>query len=53
MSVVRDIEKEQGWNYSKQQLEGIEATIKNNFVLITGLAGCVDCDTEYLSEYEG
>ena len=53
MSVVRDIEKQQGWNYSKQQLEGIEATIKNNFVLVTGLAGCVDCDTEYLSEYEG
>ena len=32
-------QKEQGWNYTEQQLEGIKSTLDNNIVLISGYAG--------------
>lgn len=39
-SKIKEQEKLQGWNYTEQQLQGIEETLKNNIVLITGFAGC-------------
>ena len=50
--VVKEIEKEQGWEYTHQQLEAIKQVMTNNFVLITGYAGCVDCDTEFFNGVE-
>ena len=50
--IVTRLEKDQGWCYGKEQMEGIEATLKNNVVLITGYGGCVDCDTEYFNGTE-
>lgn len=32
-------EEEQGWEYTEQQLEGIQAVLENNVVIITGYAG--------------
>lgn len=37
--VVKKIEKEQGWEYTHQQLYAIEQVMTNNFVLVTGQAG--------------
>ena len=37
--IVRDLEKEQGWNFGKEQMIGIKSTMLHNVVLITGYAG--------------
>ena len=37
--VVKEIEKEQGWEYTNQQLKAIETVFNNSFVVITGYAG--------------
>lgn len=39
MQIVREIEEEQGWNYTDEQIEAIEMTLDNNIVVINGLAG--------------
>lgn len=39
MDTVRQIEKEQGWCYTDEQLSAIEAILDNNVVVVTGLAG--------------
>lgn len=39
MDIVRDIEKEQGWEHTDEQLLGIETVLKNNVVIITGYGG--------------
>lgn len=57
---IRAIEKRKGFEYTSEQREGIETVLKNPLVVVTGLAGCVDCDTEFfngvewkkISEYE-
>lgn len=36
---IKDQQEKQGWNYTEQQIEGIEATLNNNVVLISGYAG--------------
>ncbi|GAA0071772.1 ATP-dependent RecD-like DNA helicase [Clostridium sardiniense] len=36
---VKEIELKQGWSFTTEQLQGIESTLKNNVVLITGYAG--------------
>lgn len=38
-TTVNEIEEQQGWQYTEEQKEGIKATMSNNFVVITGLAG--------------
>lgn len=38
-ATVRTIEKRRGFEYTDEQLLGIETTLKNNVVVITGLAG--------------
>ena len=37
--MISKIEADQGWNFTKEQLSGIESTLKYNVVLITGYAG--------------
>lgn len=39
IDTVRQIEKEQGWCYTDEQLNAIEAILDNNIVVVTGLAG--------------
>jgi len=58
---IKRAEEEQGFEFTDEQTEGIKSLLKNNVSLVTGLAGCVDCDTEYfngtrwvrISEYNG
>lgn len=38
--VVKRQELEQGWEYTDQQIEGIESILKNSVTVIHGLAGC-------------
>ncbi len=38
-SIVNEIEKEQGWNYTREQREGVKTALDYNLVLVTGLAG--------------
>lgn len=49
---VHALEEKQGWKHTDEQLDGIRATLEHNVVLITGLAGCVDMDTEYFNGHE-
>ena len=49
---IKEVEKRQGWDYTEQQIEGIKTALENQVVMITGLAGCVDCDTEYFNGVE-
>ena len=37
---VKQLETNQGWDYTDEQIEGIQAVLENQVVLITGLAGC-------------
>jgi len=46
---IKNLELKQDWEFNKEQHTAIETLIKNNLVLITGMAGCVDCDTEYFN----
>ena len=36
---VKQVENNQGWEYSEQQFKGIETVLENQVVMITGLAG--------------
>ena len=49
---IKNVEERQGWDYTEQQIEGIKTVLENQVVMITGLAGCVDCDTEYFNGTE-
>lgn len=37
--IVSDLEKEQGWEHTDEQMHGIESVLFNNVVVITGKAG--------------
>lgn len=57
MDTIKEVEKRQGWNYGEEQLKGIETSLKNNFILITGFGGCgkssiVNGMLKVLSKYE-
>lgn len=49
---IKRLEELQGWEFTDQQLDGIKAVLEKNVVIITGFAGCVDCDTEYFNGRE-
>lgn len=51
-NVVKALENRRGFGYTDEQKQGIETILKNNVVVITGLAGCVDCDTEFFNGKE-
>lgn len=36
---IKIVEKNQGWEYTEQQIEGIKTVLENQVVMITGLAG--------------
>lgn len=46
---VAELEKEQGWNYTEEQLKGIYSVLENQVTVVVGSAGCVDCDTEFFN----
>lgn len=46
---IERAEKDQGFAFADEQTEGIKSVLNSNVSLITGLAGCVDCDTEYFN----
>jgi len=49
---IKKLEEKQKWEFSSEQIEGIKAILENQIVMITGSAGCVDCDTEYFNGTE-
>ncbi len=49
---IKETEKQQGWEYTEQQFNGIKTVLENQVTIITGYGGCVDADTEYFNGYE-
>lgn len=43
-------EEIQGFSFTDEQKQAIRDSIYHNVIAITGGAGCVDCDTEFLSQ---
>lgn len=37
--IIRKVEEDQGWKFTEQQMNGIQAALENNVVIITGNAG--------------
>lgn len=46
---IKHLEHKLGWNFTDEQRQGIQTGLENNVTIITGGAGCVDCDTEYFN----
>ena len=49
---IKHLEHKQGWEYTDEQKSGVKTVLDNNITVVTGLAGCVDCDTEYFNGTE-
>ena len=49
---IKKLEERQKWEFTEEQIEGIQAILENQVVMIIGGAGCVDCDTEYFNGTE-
>ena len=49
---IETAERKQGFEFSDEQKECINSNCKHNVNLLTGKAGCVDCDTEYFNGRE-
>ena len=47
---IKTLEKRKGFNYTDEQREGIKTVMESPVVVVTGKAGCVDCETEFLTE---
>ena len=47
--ILEDIESRQGFTFTDEQNAAIWNTINNQFSVLTGAAGCVDCDTEFFN----
>ena len=45
--VLAKVEKEQGFGFTEEQNAAIWNTLNSQFSILTGAAGCVDCDTEF------
>lgn len=50
--IVSEVEEEQGYEFTDEQTNAIKMSLDNNVMNITGLAGCVDCDTEFFNGHE-
>lgn len=48
-NAIHAAEKEQGFEYDSDQKAAIEQIIASNVSILTGLAGCVDGETEFLT----
>ena len=46
---IRRTEFEQGFEYTDEQREAIYKCLDNQVVIVSGSAGCVDCDTEFFN----
>lgn len=46
---IKATEERQGFEFTEEQLEGIKLGLDSQVCLITGPAGCVDCDTEFFT----
>lgn len=46
-SIIKEVEKEQGFEYTEEQRKAIYSILYNNITILTGAAGCVDKDTEF------
>ena len=49
---IKKLEERQKWEFTEEQIKGIQAILENQVVMIIGGAGCVDCDTEYFNGIE-
>lgn len=49
---ITQAEDEQGFIYSDEQKEAIISSVKGDVAIISGKAGCVDCDTEFFNGIE-
>lgn len=49
---VKVAEKLQGWEFTEEQIEAIKMIMSEQVHILTGKAGCVDCDTEYFNGTE-
>ena len=48
-TIIHSVELEQGFEYTEEQRTAIWNTLNNQFSILTGGAGCVDCDTEFFN----
>lgn len=48
---IKEAEEELGFELSLEQKEVIKDAINHNITVISGKAGCVDCDTEFFNGY--
>ena len=46
---IEEAEKQQGFKYTDEQINAIKNALKSNVAIISGKAGCVDCDTEFFN----
>ena len=47
--VLAKVEEEQGFGFTEEQNAAIWNTLNSQFSILTGAAGCVDCDTEFFN----
>ena len=50
--LIKKVEEEKGFTYTHEQQKAIWNVLNNNISIITGSAGCVDCDTEFFNGKE-
>lgn len=46
---IKTSEEIQGFDFTDEQKQAIKDSVYHNIIAITGSAGCVDCDTEFLT----
>ena len=49
---MQETTKQQGFYLSNEQAEAVRSIAEKNITVISGKAGCVDCDTEYFNGIE-
>lgn len=52
LEIIHRVEREQGYQFTHEQMKAIWMMLDNNVSILTGPAGCVDCDTEYFNGTE-
>ena len=50
--VKKEIEAVQGWTFEEEQIQATKLALDNQVSVITGPAGCVDCDSEFFNGKE-
>lgn len=52
LEIIHRVEREQGYQFTHEQMKAIWMMLDNNVSILTGPAGCVDCDTEFFNGTE-